>query len=76
MKFEKKSLHIIIPLDPVEGSHYTKPIHDYESDDDLDYIYKIITRDQDWVNPTMDGWITWDCDISFTLYSDKEIEHS
>lgn len=42
MIFEKKSLHIIVPLDPAEGSRYTEPVHDYESDDDLDYIYKII----------------------------------
>ena len=42
MVFEKKSLHIIIPLDPSEGSCYTEPIRDYESDDDLDCIYKII----------------------------------
>lgn len=29
--------------------------HDYEeSDDDLDQIYKIIMRDQDWVNLTID----------------------
>jgi len=40
MIFEKKSLHIVVPLDPAEGPYYTKPIHDYESDDDLDQIYK------------------------------------
>ena len=42
MIFEKKSLRIIVPLDLVEGSHYTEIVCDYESDDDLDYIYKII----------------------------------
>jgi len=42
MIFEKKSLHILVPLDPVEGSSYTEPVCDYESDDNLDYIYKII----------------------------------
>ena len=55
MIFEKKSLCVIVPLDLVEGSCYTKPVHDYESDDDLDCIYKITARDQDWVNPTTDG---------------------
>ena len=42
MVFEKKSLHVIVPLDPVEGSCYTEPVCDYESDDDLDCIYKIM----------------------------------
>ena len=41
MIFEKKSLHVIIHLDPTEGSRYTGQVHDYESDDDLDCIYKI-----------------------------------
>ena len=41
MIFEKKSLCVIIPLDHVEGSRYIEPVRDYESDDDLDCIYKI-----------------------------------
>jgi len=45
MIFEKKSVYIIVPLDPIEGSCYNEPVHDYESDDDLDCIYKITTRD-------------------------------
>ena len=43
MIFEKKSLCVIVPLDLAEGSRYTKLIRDYESDDDLDCIYKITT---------------------------------
>jgi len=27
---EKKSLRIIVPLNPAEGSHYTELVHDYE----------------------------------------------
>jgi len=75
MIFEKKSLRITVPLHPAEGSRYIKHVRDYESDDNLDYIYKITTQDQDWVNPTMDGWITWDRESSCTSDSDKEIEH-
>lgn len=36
MIFEKKSLHVVLPLDPIEGLHDTKPVCDYENDDDLD----------------------------------------
>lgn len=43
MIFEKKSLHVVIPLDLAEGSCYIKPVLDYESDDDLDC--KITTRE-------------------------------
>lgn len=76
MSFERKSLHVIVPLDPVEGSRYTETVRDYEeSDYDLDKIYKIMVRDQDWVSPTADGWIAWDCDNSYTSDSDEELEH-
>ena len=74
MIFEKKSLCVIIPLDPAEGSCYTEPVYDYESDDDLDCIYKITVRDQDCVNPTVDGQITWECESSCTLDFDEEVE--
>lgn len=74
MIFEKKSLHVVIPLDPVEGLHYIEPVHDYQSNDDLDYIYKITVWEQDWMNPTMDGKISWESEISCTLDSDEEIE--
>lgn len=74
MIFEKKSLRVIVPLDSVEGSRYTKPIRDYDSDDDLDCIYKITMQDKEWVNPTADGQITWDRNSSCTLDSDEELK--
>jgi len=43
MIFEKKSLCVVVPLDPAEGLRYIEPVCDYESDDDLDCIYKITT---------------------------------
>ena len=51
-----------------------EPVCDYESDDDMDYIYKITMQDQDQVNPTADRRITWDHESSCTSNSDKEIE--
>lgn len=45
--FEKNSLWVVVSLDLAEGLHYTEPIQDYESVDDLDQIYKITVRDQD-----------------------------
>ena len=41
MIFEKNSLPIVVPLDPAEGARYTEPVHDADSNDDLDCIYKI-----------------------------------
>lgn len=42
MLFEMKSLYVVVPLDHVEGPHYSELIHNNEErDDDLDQIYKI-----------------------------------
>lgn len=43
MIFKKKALRVVVPLNPVEGVRYTEPVHDEESDDELDCIYKITT---------------------------------
>lgn len=41
MTFEKKSLWVVVLLDPVEGERYTKPVRKEESNDELDFIYQI-----------------------------------
>ena len=41
MIFEKKSLRIVVPLDPVEVVRYIEPMQDDDNDGDLDYIYQI-----------------------------------
>lgn len=41
MTFEKKSLHVIVPLDLVRGAHYTELVRNKDSDEELDYIYQI-----------------------------------
>ena len=70
----KKSLCVVIPLDHAEGSRYIELVCDYESDDDLDYIYKIIARKQVWVNPIVDGQLAWERESSCTSDSDEETE--
>lgn len=72
MMFEKKSLRVVVPLDPVEGEYYTEPVRDEESDDELDCIYQIIAQDQDRMHPTYDGRISWECDSTYTADSDEE----
>ena len=74
MILENKSLRVVVPLDPTKGMRYTEPMRDEDSDDELDCIYQITAQDQDWVNPTVDGRISWDCDSSWMSGSDEEIE--
>ena len=74
MIFEKKSLRVVVPLDPAEGARYIELMHNDDSDDDLDCIYRITTREQDWVNLTADGRISWERESSYTSNSDEEVE--
>jgi len=60
MVLEKKSQRIVVPLDPAEGSHYIELVRNYDTDDDLDCMYLITTRELDRVNATADGRITWE----------------
>lgn len=43
MTFEKKSFHVIAPLDLAEGARYTEPVCDEDNDDEMDCIYQITT---------------------------------
>lgn len=64
----------MVSLDPAEGSCYTELVHDYDSDDDLECIYKITTWEKDWVNPAADGRISWERESYCTSDSNEEIE--
>ena len=74
MIFEKKSLRVVVRLDLAEGVRYTEPVHGDNSDDDLDCIYKITAREQDLVNPTANGRISWARESYCTSNLDEEIE--
>ena len=56
MVFENEGMRVIVPLDLVEREPYIEPVHE---GDDVDHIYKLITWDKDWINPTTDGVICW-----------------
>ena len=64
----------MVPLDPAEGVCYTEPMCDEENEEELYCIYQIIALDQDQVNPTVNGRISWERDSSRTSNSDEEIE--
>lgn len=74
MIFEKKSLRVVVPLDPAEGARYTELVREDDNDDDLDCIYKITVCDRDWANPIADGRISWERESSCSLDSDEEVE--
>ena len=59
MTFEGDGLRVIAPLDPDEGCRYTKPVTEENHAYELDYIYKLTVRQQDYINPTLYGNLSW-----------------
>jgi hypothetical protein len=55
MNFERDGLRVIAPLDPNEGQRYTKPIREEDHAYALENIYKLTTRQHDYINPTLTG---------------------
>jgi hypothetical protein len=62
MKFEKYGLRVIAPLDPYEGPRYTEPIREEDHRFELENIYKLTTKHQDYINPTTNGNLSWRSD--------------
>jgi hypothetical protein len=63
MNFEKYGLRVIAPLDTNEGQRYTEPIREEYRAYELENIYKLIARQQNYNNATADGNLSWRSDI-------------
>ena len=59
MSFEGDGLRVITPLDLDEGERYTKPIREEDRTYELEKIYKLTARQQDYINATADGNLSW-----------------
>ena len=53
---------------------YTYPIKD-EDQDVLDHIYNIVAKEEDYVNPTTEGIMDWQCDSSCMANLDIGLEN-
>jgi hypothetical protein len=60
MTFEAEGIKVVQPLDPYVGLRYTEPTYNNMEGEDLDHLYTVIagTRN-DYINPTMDGSVSW-----------------
>ena len=74
MTFEGKYLRVIVPLDPSQGKRYIEQLRD-EDQDDLEHIYNITAKEEDYVDPTAEGIMDWQCDSSCMTDSDDGLEN-
>jgi hypothetical protein len=74
MMFERYGLRVIAPLYPDEGQRYTEPIREEYHVYELENIYKLIARQQDYINPMTDGNLIWKSDSACSSYLEEALE--
>ena len=75
MTFEGDGLRFIAPLDPDEGQRYTEPIREEDHAYELENIYKLTTRQQDYINPMVDGNLSGKSDNACSSNSEEALEN-
>jgi hypothetical protein len=73
MTFESRDYRVIAPLDPSEGERFVEPTClDLE---EINQLYRTTTREEDYVNPTADGVLSWRSITSCASDSDTGLEN-
>jgi hypothetical protein len=75
MMFEGYVLRVIMPLDPDEGQRYIEPIKEEDRAYELENIYKLTTRQQDYINPMADGNLSWRSDNACSSDLEEALEN-
>jgi hypothetical protein len=74
MSFETDTLRIIAPLDPNEGDIYNDPVNEDAQSSIIENIYNITGHMEDYVNPTVDGELSWRSVCSYDTDSEDAME--
>ena len=74
LSFEYEDMQVIVPLDPLEGPRYVEPVFNEGHDDHLDTISNITTLQEEYINPTPYGNLSWKCESSCTSDSGEALE--
>jgi hypothetical protein len=73
MNFDSGEYRVIVPLDPSEGERFVEPTClDLE---EINQLYRTTMREEDYVNPTADGVLSWISITSCTLDSNTGLEN-
>ena len=75
MTFEDAQIRVIAPLDPYQGPRYIEPIRAKEEAHNMDSLYQMTANQSDYINPTAEGNISWQCDSSCASDSDIGLEN-
>jgi hypothetical protein len=72
MTFESGQYRFIAPFDPSEGERFVEPTCLYL--EEINQLYRTIAHDEDYVNATADGILSWRSITSCVMDSDTGLE--
>jgi hypothetical protein len=74
MIFESGNFRVVAPVDPSDYERYVEHVPDSVLEDDVNQWYRNIVREEDYVNPTTEGVLSWRSINSDMSYSDTGVE--
>ena len=75
LTFENGDIRVVAPLDSLEGRRYVEPVREEYDSLDLENIYNIFLRIDDYVKPTANGTLSWRSISSCSSYFDEALEN-
>lgn len=75
MSFELDVVRLVEMLNPREEERYTKSVRDELEAKAINNLYNITTRREDYVNPTIDGQLSWRIICSYDTNSNESLHH-
>ena len=68
-------MRVVMPIDPLEGHRYVKPLKGEYHEGNLDTIYNIFSMMDDYINPMNDGKLVRRSLSSYSLDSGEALEN-
>ena len=68
-------MRVVSPIDPLEGQRYVEQVYNDGRVNYLNQIYNITALQEDYINPTADGNLSWKSASSCTSDSREALEN-
>ena len=75
LSFEDSKMRMVAPIDPLEGQLNFEPVHSEGRRKYLDQLYNVMSSKDDYINPTIDGNLSWRSVILCTSDSREALEN-
>ena len=75
LSFEDSEMRVVAPNDPLEGQRYVELVNNEGQGNYLDQLYNIMSSKDGYMNPTVDGKLSWRNLSSCTSDSGDAVEN-